>query len=265
MIFHLKRYAPLFFYYATGIVGLRNDDVILASFPKSGNTWVRFFFCNIISLEKWSGQEVGFPVLDRTMPEIGVTNLIPKWPYKDLFPRIVKTHWPNFFLFRNNKSVLIVRDPRDVMVSYYRFVTQRKRPLFSGSFSDFIKDHRFGLPFWFRYHNSWLNNSNTTTIYYEELRQDDIKYFKYIINQIGANISQELIERAAQSARIEQVQKNETKHGPSDPAKLKDRKFSFTEGGGTQGKWKNWFSERDLEYYKLLFRKNFRSEYYKYV
>ena len=41
--------------YGAGILGLRAQDVILASFPKSGSTWVRFFLCNLVSLRYWEG------------------------------------------------------------------------------------------------------------------------------------------------------------------------------------------------------------------
>ncbi len=126
--------------YAQGIVGLQENDIILTSFPKSGNTWVRFFLCNLISICEWEGKTVDFTTLDQTMPELGIDNLLRPWKH-DTVPRIVKTHKHFWSIFLNHKIILIVRDPRDVMVSYYHFETTKERPRFKGTFSEFIR-HR---------------------------------------------------------------------------------------------------------------------------
>ena len=54
----------------TGVLALRNDDVILAAFPRSGSTWTRHVLCNLISLTELGGADVE-PMLDRTMPALG--------------------------------------------------------------------------------------------------------------------------------------------------------------------------------------------------
>ena len=107
-----------------GIVGIRNNDVLLASFPRSGNTWMRFLLCNLISLCEWDGKRVDFPLLNKTMPEFGVNNLLDEWSHATI-PRVIKTHKSFLPIFRNKRSVGIIRDPRDVMVSYYHYMKDR--------------------------------------------------------------------------------------------------------------------------------------------
>jgi hypothetical protein len=61
--------------YLGGFLKLSNDDIILTSFPKSGNTWVRFFIYIILS-NKYKKDEVpSFEELDKKMPALGVKSM----------------------------------------------------------------------------------------------------------------------------------------------------------------------------------------------
>lgn len=44
--------------------GLLPTDIIFGTFPKSGTTWVRFIFANIISLAELDGREVDYDFLN---------------------------------------------------------------------------------------------------------------------------------------------------------------------------------------------------------
>jgi len=131
--------------YGQGILGLQKQDIILSSFPKSGNTWVRFFFCNLISICEWDGKTVDFTTLNNTMPELGIDNLLKPWDHDELIPIIVKTHKNFLSIFKGHKVIFLLRDPRDVMVSRYKYLTERPKPSFAGSFPEFIPDRKFGL------------------------------------------------------------------------------------------------------------------------
>src|SRR5580692_4324354 len=94
------------------------DDTFLVSFPKSGNTWTRFLACNIIDPD----HPVTFAALESRIPEIyDVTDRalarIPR-------PRIIKSH--ETFDPRYKKVIYIVRDPRDVLISYYYFQLKKR-------------------------------------------------------------------------------------------------------------------------------------------
>jgi len=94
------------------------DDTFLVSFPRSGNTWTRFLICNLIDPEN----PVNFAQIESRIPEIyDVTDralrALPR-------PRIIKSH--ESFDPRYKKIVYIVRDPRDVLLSYYEFQLKRR-------------------------------------------------------------------------------------------------------------------------------------------
>ena len=64
------------------------DDTFLVSYPKSGNTWVRFLLANLI----YPNETVGFANINRLLPAPGVSS---KRFLRNLpRPRILKSHEP---------------------------------------------------------------------------------------------------------------------------------------------------------------------------
>lgn len=94
------------------------DDTFLVSFPRSGNTWTRFLVCNLIDPD----HPINFAQLESRIPEIyDVTDRrLRAFPR----PRIIKSH--ESFDPRYKKIIYIVRDPRDVLLSYYEFQLKRR-------------------------------------------------------------------------------------------------------------------------------------------
>ena len=95
-----------------------DDDTFLVSYPKSGNTWVRFLLANLL----YPNEAVGFANINRLLPAPGVS---PRRFLKSLpRPRILKSHEP--FDVRFRKVIYLVRDPRDVAVSEYHFDLKKR-------------------------------------------------------------------------------------------------------------------------------------------
>lgn len=89
------------------------DDSLIVSYPRSGSTWLRFLIGNLIQRDR----AVSFHEIERVIPDIHVNsrryiNGIPR-------PRLLKSH--EYFDPRYRKVVYLVRDPRDVALSYYRY------------------------------------------------------------------------------------------------------------------------------------------------
>lgn len=87
------------------------DDVFLVSYPRSGNTWARFLIGNLI----YQDEPVTFANIESRLPEIyfNPDHAMRRLPR----PRILKSHECFQPLYR--RVIYIVRDPRDVAVSFY--------------------------------------------------------------------------------------------------------------------------------------------------
>ena len=121
------------YYFQEGL--FRPDDVFLASYPRSGNHFVRFI---ILSARYFQNYGV-FPCDFSTMSSI------PDVHNQDVhlaleIPRIIKTHFPYDPRYRN--VIHLVRDPRDVAVSYYHYACKSPR-LFFEAVDDQLKIHKF--------------------------------------------------------------------------------------------------------------------------
>jgi hypothetical protein len=228
--------------YGQGIIGLKDTDILLASFPKSGNTWVRFFLCNLISLYEWNGKKVDFVTLDTTMPELGVSNLMRPWPHTTI-PRIVKTHQKFWPIFNGKSAIFIMRDPRDVMVSFYHFEAAMKCPQFVGNFSDFIRHKKLGLEAWFNHYKSWRGRVKVT-LSYEDLRKDDIGEFTRMLCALDIPVDKKVIKHTAINSRFEKIRSlKKTNENP-----VFKEGFNFARKGKS-GTWKEYFDESDTAYY----------------
>ena len=89
------------------------DDTFIVSYPRSGNTWTRFLIANLVH----PAQEVTFANIESLIPDCEAMSsrymkTVPR-------PRMIKSH--EYFDPRYRKVLYIVRDPRDVVLSYYDF------------------------------------------------------------------------------------------------------------------------------------------------
>jgi estrone sulfotransferase len=229
--------------YLVGLAGMRDSDVLLTSFPRSGNTWIRFFLCNLISLREWEGKPVDFRILNDTMPELGVSNLLTSWGHSTI-PRVIKTHRPYGLFLGRAPAVGIIRDPRDVMVSFYYYARDRNR-VFKGPFSEFLRHGSFGLVSWFEHYTSWRDRW-TITIRYEDITENPVREFDRILELLGVRAPEDVIREAIARSDIREVRKAE---GVDASTAHPGARFARS---GASGQWEAHFSDEDLMRYQEL-------------
>jgi hypothetical protein len=94
------------------------DDIFLVSYPRSGNTWTRFLIGNLVHQD----EPVTFKNVESRIPEIYLApdRVLRRLPR----PRVLKSH--ECFDPRYKRIIYIVRDPRDVAISYYHYAIKIK-------------------------------------------------------------------------------------------------------------------------------------------
>jgi hypothetical protein len=236
---------------AQGVAGLRGDDVLLASFPRSGNTWVRFFLCHLADVLDGRREETGFDRVNAIMPEFGRSNLLRPWSNQGL-ARFVKTHAPYNPVFRGHRAVLVVRDPRDVLLSFHRYESHRLRRRVPADLAAHLRHPRFGFEGWFRHTRAWLPHA-TVVVRYEELRRDDLAELGRMLVALGQRVPDEAVALAAERSRLERIREAERTGGAGHSSEF-GTGFAFTPEGRA-GAGRDALSQADHALYQDLKRR----------
>ena len=190
------------------------DDLFLTSFPRSGNTWIRFLVGNLMHQD----EPVTFLNLERLVPDMYVHSdhamrHLPR-------PRIIKSH--ECFDPRYKRVVYIARDPRDVAVSNYYWELKK------GSFPDGFPIQEFvprwmaseywpRLGCWGDHITSWLSTRRShpgfVLVRYEELKRDTELELTKVARLLEIDPTPARLRRAVELSSAERMRQLETSEG----------------------------------------------------
>jgi hypothetical protein len=151
----------------------RPDDVFVATYPRSGTTWMQYLLHLLVR------PEVGFDHINDACPwverSLAVGSITPAALARLPSPRIFKTHLLPQWLPQQGKFVVIVRDPADVALSYYAL--HRAYLGFGGTLDDFLARFvagRVQYGSWWAHVRSWERHAGPDVLHvrYEALRRD---------------------------------------------------------------------------------------------
>lgn len=237
------------------------DDVFLVSYPKSGNTWMRFLVGNYLT-----NCNVDFSSSLLVVPDVQLN------PHQcadvEFRPRFIKSH--STYTKAYPKVVYILRDGRDVAVSYYYYSQKMGQLAFDVPFSSFIKGFAkkgtkaFGN--WSDHVESWLgkvDGSNLMLIKYEDMLSDTARVLEKVIRFAGIEVDESRIANAVYASQFEKMQKLEVKQHASYFAHYgaKTEDIRFVRKGET-GNWRSYFSEEDEDYFLSLHGETLRKMKY---
>ncbi len=152
----------------------RREDVVVASYPKSGNTWLKFLLADVLT-----DQDSDFERSESAIPLIGSGTVgsatLPGgghlWKSHEPYSRLVGR--------RCTRAVYLVRDARDVAISEYHFLQRKGR--FSGELDPFLDVFIAGQAdaygSWDAHVGSWTSGwrgreENRITVRYEDMLDD---------------------------------------------------------------------------------------------
>lgn len=214
-------------------------DTFIVSYPKSGNTWLRFIIGNLLHPH----EHITSRNIDQFIPDLyshyTEANQLPE-------PRYMKTHHAWFEYYP--KCIYIYRDYRDVLNSYFHYQTALGE--FKGSFDEYIRSidnyNVFGswkshvtkaLEFGQRFPDRIL------LLQYESVLQSPEREIQRIRDFCGISSilsNEEVVSRCS----FFELQKSELQHGSA--FRDKSRQLFFREGQSEQ--WRNVFTPEQLAY-----------------
>ena len=238
---------------------LDSSDGAVASFGKSGRTWLR------VLLWRYFARQSGAPC-DTVSSLDEFRNRFPHAPVlfftHDNYLKDYLGHDRKAEIYGNLPIVLLVRDPCDTAVSQFfqwkHRMTARKKlindyPLEDISVQDFIAGRKAGVPKIIQFMNDWAGQMDSIpklmVVRYEDLRKDTAGELRRVLEFFGQAPSGADLDDAVRFASLDNMrrmeQENAQKSGAhrsmkpgdaSDPASYKVRR-------GKVGGWRDYVTE----------------------
>lgn len=215
----------------------------IVSYPKSGGTWLNYMLAQAAAASqgKRTGETVDLSRLSQTLPDVpriawthdGSEIVNERGDHPDPTPLFSYSGRP---AYRGRDVLLLIRDPRDVTVSYYHQATKRTaRPLPVSSMSEFVRHPQYGISRVIRFYEIWQANLDKPRrieiVRYEDLLTGGPEKLLDVARFLGIPCDRADVEEAFENSRIEKMREKEKsgaiegmRNFGDDPNAMKARK-----------------------------------------
>ena len=248
----------------------RRTEVYLLSYPKAGRTWLRLL--------------IGKALVDElSLDGANPMELSDLHRHSALVPRMRVTHDDDPQLKRPDeverdkgryagKSVVfLVRNPRDVVISYY-FQASKRRDRFAGTPSEFLRHPVGSLDTILTYYNVWADSravpARFCLVRYEDLHRDAAGQLERVLAALGRAPRREVLDAAVEYARFDNMRALEKKNAfgsarlrpgdQADPESFKTRK-------GKVGGYREYLTAGDIDWMNARIRERLSPTYAEYL
>ncbi|KAM9803717.1 sulfotransferase 6B1 [Neosynchiropus ocellatus] len=222
----------------------RADDVLLVAYPKCGFNWMVGVLNKLVSEATGVTREGQRPPLIEFFgPE--VVKSLDQAPS----PRILGTHLhpdniPQDFFKKKTKILVVFRNPKDTLVSYYHF-SNNNPALPSQAWDSFYSDFMSGDVPWGSYFDhavAWdkkMDDPNVLFVTYEELKKSLTEGIAQISDFFGLGLTAAQVQKVSEESTFSAMKRNaaSTHHAMANVIFRK----------GEVGDWKNHFSSEQNE------------------
>lgn len=246
----------------------QRTDAYVLSYPGCGRTWLTVMLGKALvdqyGLDANPARITELADLDRKVPRIEVRH--DGSPQLKAPPDLERDK----SRFASKAVVLLVRDPRDAVISYY-FEATKRRHRFSGTAGEFLRHPIGGLDSLIDYLNIWAAEKSVPKRFsvaaYEDLHADPVTELERIFETFGYVIPRDRLAGAVEYSRFENMRAIEAKgfdrpeldrRDPKDETTFKARK-------GKVGGYREHLSPSDIEYLEARLRERLSPFYSRYL
>ncbi|KAM8945954.1 sulfotransferase 2B1-like [Pelodytes ibericus] len=239
----------------------KEGDIVIASYPKSGTTWMQEILTLIYSQ--------GDPELATTIPNWVRAPWLEHTYFKDTIndgegPRIITTHLPSEVLapmLQNTKAkvIYVLRNPKDVAVSFYFFHKMAKFLPDFDSFPEFLEKFLEGKVHygsWFQHVKGWYAQQKTldiSYISYEDLHKDLRRALKKLCGFLGCPMYSKELDKIENHCNFPVMSQNVMVNYTMVPSYILDHNQSKFMRKGVVGDWKEHLTdEQSAEFDKVF-------------
>ena len=188
--------------------GLQRSDVFVASYPRSGNTWLRFLLAEILA-----GHKIDFDNINRYIPELGrhrsAAALLPQHGV------LIKTHEP--YRTEYKKAVYLVRDLRDVALSNFNRANELgvlERVTFDDFLPSFLDGSAGRVGSWQSHVHSWresqlAGSGHLLVVRYEDLLRAPEENLLKLLAFLGVDADEVKLREAVRNNSLARMRQKE--------------------------------------------------------
>ncbi|CAJ1084942.1 cytosolic sulfotransferase 2-like [Xyrichtys novacula] len=249
-------------------VEARPDDILVATYPKAGTTWVSYILDLLHFGRICPERQESIPIHARVpFLEYGIKSQITGKDLVDQLPtspRLIKTHLPVQFIPKsfweqNCRIVYVARNAKDCAVSYFHFGRMNSIQPEPGDWNTFLRDFMEGkvvFGSWFDHVTGWWEKKQTHPqvlyLFYEDLIEDTRREIDRLCSFLDLSLSVEEKQHVVNRVKFDNMKHNKMTNYSTVP--LMDQKVSPFMRKGKVGDWRNHFTvaqdEEFNEYYK---------------
>lgn len=247
----------------------RKDDIILATYPKSGTHWIWEVVCMLIKGNTEYTKETKEFFFLEAIPDLDVVHNLPS-------PRPLNTHLPYRWLpkqltEKGGKIINVIRNPKDVAVSMYHHLLSAGEFNKDFTFTQFMETLFFGpvctMGSWYDYVKEFEQAAENDkhgllfTVHFENMKKNPIDETKRLAKFLNVEASDKFIEDVVEKCSFENlksadktikdqsIMKKIVGIGPEHTRKNKPNMYRK----GVIGDWKNHFTVTLNERFDRIF------------